>query len=96
MHDIVYNYAWYCRTSVAVDNDLYYFIDEMYSVSNVANVSQVDLTKYPALQTLDTQSFLTQAAHQIEDFIDRYFIVISLSLSLLHLFPHTECQTFCS
>ena len=55
------------RTSIAVKHDLYHFIDEVYSVSNV---SQVNMTKYN-IGHLDTKAFLMEAAHQIEDVIDR-------------------------
>ena len=59
--------ALICRTSISVDHDLYYFVDEMYSVQNV---STVDLSKYN-IDHIDTLTFLRTAAHQLTDFIDR-------------------------
>ena len=55
------------RTTVTVKRDLYQFIDDMYSTQNV---SAVNTDIYP-IHVVDTKTFLTQAAHQIEDFIDR-------------------------
>ena len=51
-----------------MNHSLYYFLDEMYSVSDV---SLVNLEKYN-IKHINTDEFLMEAAHQIEDFIDRW------------------------
>ena len=69
----------FSRTSKAVEYDLYYFIDEIYSTRNV---SSVDLNKY-SLAGVDTSTFLNTAAHQLTDFIDRYYIFYNLYMYYL-------------